>query len=136
MTFGLLLELDEGEDLLHQRPAGILALRVRLARHRHCEGIARCGNQPLQVLADVTDPPGCRLDLAFGVADLPAHGEEVVFMGGAQTFKRAISASSPAFCISRSSPDAMALAMANWLACPRPDLPAGESRCHRRALRQ
>ena len=40
VDFTLALELDEGEDFLHQRPAGILALRVRLAHHGDCEGIA------------------------------------------------------------------------------------------------
>ena len=34
--------------------------------------------------------------------------------------RRAMSASRPAFCIRRGSPEAMALAMANWLACPSP----------------
>jgi hypothetical protein len=70
------------------------------------------------VLADFLDPPACRGDLTLGVQNLPAHSKEIVVMGGAQSLKPGDIGLQPPFCIRRSSPEAIAFAMAKWLPCP------------------
>ncbi|MBW9075582.1 GGDEF domain-containing protein [Agrobacterium deltaense] len=87
MDLALLLKLDEGEDFLHQRSACILALGKWLARHGHGEAFARRQHYPFYVLADFVDAPRGGRDLALGVMQLPANGEEIVVMGGAQPFQ-------------------------------------------------
>ncbi len=83
----LLLELHEGEDLLEQRPTGLLALGIAPVSHADSEGLAGCRHQPHDVLPDRGNAAGRMVNVAFRIAKLPAHGMLVVDMGGAQPFE-------------------------------------------------
>ena len=67
-------------------------------------------------LPDLADAAGGALDLALGIAKLAADGMLVVEMGGAEPLRAGRSRREPALCIRRGSPEAIALASANWFA--------------------
>ncbi|TDR29114.1 hypothetical protein DES43_14913 [Aquamicrobium defluvii] len=83
----VLLKLDEGEDLLHQCATSELAIHKSLIPYVHAEGRAGGRHQPVDVLPDLANA-ACRIfDIALGVADLPANGELIILMCGAQSLE-------------------------------------------------
>ncbi|MCB1461387.1 MAG: hypothetical protein KDJ90_02910, partial [Nitratireductor sp.] len=79
-----MLKLHQGQDLLHECATCLLAFGVDFADHRHGECLPGGRNQNLDILADFSNPPRAELDIALGVAKLPANGVLIVDMSGAQ----------------------------------------------------
>src|SRR5271165_3244286 len=101
----------------NQRLARGLALGQLAVADRHHEGVAPYRRPPREVLRDLGDPLRRVGEALLAVADLAADRELVVEMAVAQRTRRAISDAIPALRMRRSSPDAIALASANWFAC-------------------
>jgi hypothetical protein len=93
-----------------------LAFGEARAVHGHREGVAGGRHLSGDVLLDLADASGRKLDLTLRVADLPTNSLWSSTCAARRRSSRAISASRPAFCIRRGSPDAIAFAMANWFA--------------------
>ena len=60
-----MLELDERQHLLHERPAGGLAFGEARAVHGHREGVVGRRDQSRDVLLDLADASGGKLDLTL-----------------------------------------------------------------------
>src|SRR5690606_15394011 len=77
-TLALPLKLHEGEDLLHERTAGVLSFHEGFAGHVHGECLAGCRNEPFDVLTNLADATSRVSDVTLGIADLPANRMFVV----------------------------------------------------------
>jgi hypothetical protein len=115
MPIILLLALEMRERMLEARD-GASCVRRSSCRSRSSRRRRRCRHLSGDVLLDLADASGRKLDLTLRVADLPTNSLWSSTCAARRRSSRAISASRPAFCIRRGSPDAIAFAMANWFA--------------------
>lgn len=79
-AIAVLLNLHEGENLLHDRPARSFEFPIGFADHIHGECASDGWNQTHDGLINLRNPPCGIFNIALGIAKLPANGVLIIDM--------------------------------------------------------